>query len=137
MLDANRRYQHSLCLLQVRNFRMSVCFTWLVESPNNRKVAFFRFPRKEDEGRRFLGETFDGKKFKTYNENNFRRARNIEPDEHKGYITFLRAWISCSLSGLIVFDLTLRVDFRTGPEWEDLLCFDPFIKILVSFRKQI
>lgn len=52
-------------------------------------------------------------------------------------ITFLRAWISCSLSGLIVFDLTLRVDFRTGPEWEDLLCFDPFIKILVSFRKQI
>lgn len=85
MLDANRRYQHSLCLLQVRNFRMSVCFTWLVESPNNRKVAFFRFPRKEDEGRRFLGETFDGKKFKTYNENNFRRARNIEPDEHKGY----------------------------------------------------
>lgn len=48
-------------------------------------MAFFRFPRKEEEGRRFLGETFNGEKIKLYKENDFHRTRNIEPDEHKGY----------------------------------------------------
>lgn len=67
---------------------MFVCFMWFVESLNNWKVVFFRFFRKEDEGRCFLGDIFDGKKFKMYNENNFCCVWNIELDEYKGYDYF-------------------------------------------------
>ena len=52
-------------------------------------------------------------------------------------LAFLRSWISCSLSGDMVLDLTLRVDFLMGPLEDALWCFDPCMKCFVSLRKQI
>lgn len=52
-------------------------------------------------------------------------------------LAFLRSWISCSLSGDMVLDLTLRVDFLMGPREVPLWCFDPCMKCFISLRRQI